>query len=96
MTYEELKQDVGGLKVSNVIFVLAIIIKFMQVVDIPKKGKGVITTRSYREGEFICEYEGDLLSHKDALKREQEYLKHCGETYKGYMYYFSFKNKKYW
>lgn len=66
------------------------------MVDIPKKGKGLVTTRNYKKGEFLCEYEGDLLSHKEALKREQKYLIQSGESYKGYMYYFSFKSKKYW
>lgn len=73
-----------------------ILYKFMQVVDIPKEGKGVVATINYTEGELICEYEGDLLSHKEALKREQRYLKQSGESYKGYMYYFYFKRKKYW
>lgn len=58
----------------------------------PEKGKGVVTTREYKEGEFVCEYE---LPYKDVNKREVAYLKRSGESYKGYMYYFAFKGKKY-
>ena len=50
-----------------------------------------ITTREYKEGEFVCEYQGELLSYKNANKRKLAYLKQSGGSYQGYMYYFAFK-----
>ena len=46
-------------------------IKVLQVSDIPGKGKGVVTTRKYSKGEFICEYVGELLPYQEAKEREE-------------------------
>ena len=65
--------------------------------NIRGKGKGVITTKKYMKGEYICEYEGDLITYGKAQKREEEYLEDKkGRAYKGYLFYFTFKNKKLW
>ena len=49
------------------------------------------------KGELICEYEGELIAHGKANKREEEYLKgQRRRAYKGYMFYFTFKGKKLW
>ena len=57
------------------------------------KGRGVVTTRKYKKGEFIIEYCGELIDSKEAQKRELEY---SGDSTIGcYMYYFPHENKKY-
>ncbi len=66
--------------------------KIPQVVDIPKKGKGV-ATKAYFKGDFVCEYEGELILNKEAMKRERSFAEK--EDYRSYMYYSTLKNKKY-
>ncbi|XP_074598125.1 N-lysine methyltransferase KMT5A-like isoform X2 [Brevipalpus obovatus] len=66
--------DPEGFKVSNFL----------------NKGKGVVTTKCFKRGDFICEYAGELLSYTDA-KREKEH----GKKDRGcYMYFFEYKGKK--
>lgn len=54
----------------------------------------MVATKDFHRGDFIVEYAGDLISIDEAKEREANYAK---DPTKGcYMYYFSFKNKKYW
>lgn len=32
----------------------------------PEKGKGVVSTKEIKKGDFVCEYSGDLISTKEA------------------------------
>lgn len=65
--------------------------------NIRGKGKGVIATKKYMKGEYICEYEGDLITYGKAQKREDEYIEEQKKrAYKGYLFYFTFKNKRLW
>ena len=59
-----------------------------------EKGRGVFATCSFKKGDLVCEYSGDLIDYKEARTRESEY----GEdsTIGSYMYFFEYKNKKYW
>ena len=67
---------------------------FFQVRDILGKGRGVLSTKPFRQGDFVVEYYGDLIDVKEAKEREAEYAR---DTSIGcYMYYFQFKNKQYW
>jgi hypothetical protein len=34
------------------------------------KGKGVIATKSFLKGDFVCEYHGELITRKEAFYRE--------------------------
>ena len=62
--------------------------------EVEGKGRGVVSTRPFRRGELVCEYSGELISHEEAKRREEEY---SGNSSIGcYMYYFSFKTKKLW
>lgn len=65
----------------------------LEVCDIEEKGRGVFATRPFNKNEFICEYAGDLISYKEAKKREKTYSddKDIG----CYMYYLEHKNTKY-
>lgn len=38
-----------------------------EVTTFPDKGKGVLATRSFKKGDFIVEYSGELLTHKEAM-----------------------------
>ncbi|XP_072044661.1 uncharacterized protein [Amphiura filiformis] len=65
----------------------------LKVTDILGKGRGVVSTKSFIQGDFVVEYYGDLINIKEAKEREAEYGK---DTSIGcYMYYFQFKTKQY-
>ena len=64
------------------------------MVEVEGKGRGVVSTRPFRRGELVCEYSGELISHKVAKEREEKYS--SDTTIGCYMYYFTFKTKKLW
>ncbi len=53
---------------------------------IPKAGKGLWTDTEIKRGEIVCEYEGEKLTWKDCLKRNEEQV--------GYGAYYFFINSK--
>ena len=53
-----------------------------------------MSTRPFAQGELVCEYSGELISHEEAQKREEEYSK--DSSIGCYMYYFTHKNNKLW
>ena len=60
------------------------------------RGKGVVVDENpIKKGEFVCEYVGEHISYEEATKREQKYLKQQ-RKYKGYMFFFKFKEKYLW
>ncbi|KAI1901182.1 hypothetical protein AGOR_G00057550 [Albula goreensis] len=65
----------------------------LQVRVLEDKGRGVFATRSFRKGQFVVEYHGDLLQIKDAKKREEQYAQNPATGC--YMYYFQHLNKTY-
>lgn len=58
------------------------------------KGRGVVTTREFRKGEFVVEYIGELIDQNVAKKREAEYAR--DQSTGCYMYYFKHRNQQYW
>ena len=40
-----------------------------------EKGRGVVATRHFAQGEFVVEYIGELISDSEARAREAEYKK---------------------
>jgi histone-lysine N-methyltransferase SETD8 len=57
-----------------------------------EKGFGIRTTREFRQGEFVCEYSGELVSKACAVERE---LAYAADLAAGcYMYYFAFQNQE--
>ena len=58
------------------------------------KGRGVIATKVFTEGELLCEYSGELISHAEALQREGTYEK--DSTLGCYLYFFQHKRTKLW
>ena len=67
---------------------------YIQVVNVAEKGRGIVATKPFSKGDFICEYSGDLTSEDKAMSREAEYQKDC--LIGCYMYYFMYNGKKYW
>lgn len=65
----------------------------LKVEEIQNKGRGVVATKSFKRGDFIVEYAGDLIDIKQAKEREENYSKQ--KDVGCYMYYFNFKNKQY-
>ena len=66
----------------------------IKVVQIEGKGRGVIATKEFLRGDFVVEYKGDLLDAASAKKREAKYTEN--PDFGCYMYYFNFRDKRYW
>ncbi|XP_064461175.1 N-lysine methyltransferase KMT5A-like isoform X1 [Ornithodoros turicata] len=64
-----------------------------EVIELDDKGRGVITTKHVRAGEFVLEYAGELISVHEAKEREHIYAK--DNSIGCYMYYFTCRNKQY-
>jgi len=65
----------------------------LQIHVFPGKGRGIITTRLFRKGEFVVEYSGDLIDMNQAKIREKLYS--ADQNTGCYMYYFQHKNQSY-
>lgn len=57
------------------------------------KGRGVFATKRFERGQFVCEYAGEMISYKQAKKREEAYGRDA--TIGCYMYFFEHKSKQY-
>ena len=59
-----------------------------------KEGRGIVASRHFTSGEYVIEYRGELICDpQKTKKREDKYEK----TDEGcYMYYFYYKDKRYW
>ncbi|XP_037633682.1 lysine methyltransferase 5Ab [Sebastes umbrosus] len=65
----------------------------MQIKNIEGKGRGIFAAKSFKKGEFVVEYHGDLLEQAEAKIREAKYAL---DPQKGcYMYYFQYQTKTY-
>ncbi|XP_066601060.1 histone-lysine N-methyltransferase Set8 [Prorops nasuta] len=65
----------------------------LEVRYFPGKGRGIVTTREFRKGEFVVEYMGELIDQVTAKKREQTYAQ--DQNTGCYMYYFQHRNHQY-
>ena len=54
-------------------------------VQIPGKGRGIVTIRDFKKKEFIVEYAGEKISCTEGRKRDKE-LESAGQ-YTGYIYF---------
>ncbi|PRD26481.1 UNVERIFIED_CONTAM: pr-set7 [Trichonephila clavipes] len=43
------------------------------VKEFPDKGRGVVTCKALKRGEFVLEYYGELIDYEEALRRETIY-----------------------
>jgi len=58
-------------------------------------GRGVMTSRQFKRGEFVLEYSGEWISRaKDFKARCGEYDR--SENPKSYIFWFKYLNKKQW
>ncbi|XP_014880861.1 N-lysine methyltransferase SETD8-like [Poecilia latipinna] len=65
----------------------------LEVKHIEGKGRGVFAGKSFKKGDFVVEYHGDLLDLAEAKKREAQYSE---DPKTGcYMYYFQYQAKTY-
>eukprot|EP00039_Didymoeca_costata_P018539 m.333896 g.333896 ORF g.333896 m.333896 type:complete len:269 (-) comp17241_c0_seq1:1033-1839(-) len=71
----------------------------LREVAMPEKyGFGVLTSKKFKKGEYVCEYSGDLVTMKQAKERELSYIKE--DNKKGlavsmcYMYYLEHGGRK--
>lgn len=55
-------------------------------------GQGVFTTREFKPDEFLLEYAGELLSYKEASRRESSYTEVDGS----FLFFFNAQNKVLW
>ena len=66
----------------------------METRIVEEKGRGIFSTRPFKKGELVCEYSGELVSIEEARAREGKYREN--EAVGCYMYYFAYKDKKWW
>ncbi|XP_015914152.1 N-lysine methyltransferase KMT5A [Parasteatoda tepidariorum] len=64
-----------------------------EIREFPEKGRGVVTTKPLKRGDFVLEYHGELIDYTEACKRERLYA--MKENTGCYMYYFKYRNKRY-
>ena len=57
-------------------------------------GQGVFTKRNFCKGEFLLEYMGTLLTHKEGVELEKEYKKN--PKYGNFMYFFKHDGRSFW
>ncbi|KAF8561732.1 hypothetical protein P879_09003 [Paragonimus westermani] len=65
----------------------------MKIIVTEEKGRGIVATRTFYDGEFVVEYAGELMSEKMAKEREAEYKR--DPTIGSYMFYFVHNGQKY-
>ena len=66
----------------------------LQVEEIEGKGRGVVSTKRFKRGDFVVVYAGDMIAITEAKARESDYS--LKEDLGCYMYYFNFQDRKYW
>ncbi|XP_033748180.1 N-lysine methyltransferase KMT5A-A-like isoform X2 [Pecten maximus] len=65
----------------------------LKIVEMENKGRGIVSTKIFKRGDFVVEYAGDLIALSDAKEKERIYSE-IPET-GCYMYYFHHKNHSY-
>ena len=64
----------------------------LKVVHTKDKGRGVICTTNFYKNQFVCEYDGKLISHERAIYLEKKYSM---DNSKGsFMFFFKYLNKQ--
>jgi|UniRef100_A0AC35F785 histone-lysine N-methyltransferase SETD8 len=67
--------------------------KDLLIEEFPEKGRGIRATKNYDKNDFVCEYKGEIISMKEAHKRENQYA--LDPTIGSYMYFFIWKGRHY-
>jgi [histone H4]-lysine20 N-methyltransferase SETD8 len=63
----------------------------LQVRTFPSKGRGIVTTRPFSRGDFVCEYGGELIEVKVARRRDTELEKE--NDLRCFMFYFKYLDR---
>jgi hypothetical protein len=61
--------------------------------DLPGRGRGLVTSQQFRKSQVVCDYGGNLMSHK-AGRAKYATTKDGEAEY--YMYEFSFQGTRWW
>lgn len=67
--------------------------RHLKLALIPGKGRGVITKKFFKKGEFVVEYAGEVIDISTAKERETKYS-HSAD-YGSFMFYFRHRNEQY-
>ncbi|KAG1662724.1 N-lysine methyltransferase KMT5A [Nymphon striatum] len=65
----------------------------LHICEFEGKGRGVVTSKFCKRGEFVVEYSGELIDPETAKYREFQYG--CDDNIGCYMYYFTHNDKQY-
>lgn len=72
----------------------------LEIRDVPSKGKGIFATAPIAEGEYVCEYAGELIRRKEGVERERIYDEEAraanATDIMSYMYYFKYNGADWW
>jgi len=68
----------------------------IKVVQIPGKGRGVVTTKPFGRDEFIVEYRGKLVDANTMMEEERRASEQDLVPAMTYVYFFKIADKKYW
>lgn len=63
--------------------------KGLIVQEVPGKGRGVFTKRSFKEGEVACDYHGRQISRKEGMKIHAS----TADMRPGYMFFYRKKKR---
>ena len=64
----------------------------LEVVEIPRKGRGVKARIPFKEGDFVCEYIGEFMSGETGRYMEKE---HDRDQSGSYLYFFWYRSDEY-
>ncbi|KAI6234375.1 [Histone H4]-lysine(20) N-methyltransferase [Aphelenchoides fujianensis] len=64
----------------------------LEVAECGAKGRGLRTLRPFARGEFVLEYQGDLLDQSEALARERRYEE--DPSIGSFMFFFKHKDRR--
>ncbi|TPP59528.1 Histone-lysine N-methyltransferase [Fasciola gigantica] len=93
-TARQFQKDQERQREANVLLCLRDKVEIgMKVIYTEEKGRGVVATRVFHEGEFVVEYAGELISEKLAKDRETEYKK--DPEIGSFMFYFVHAGQRY-
>ncbi|MEN2497898.1 MAG: hypothetical protein MHMPM18_002229 [Marteilia pararefringens] len=88
-----IKNNVGSLQIAEC--VKQELIDGIEAFDSPTSGRGLRAVRAFEKDEFVVEYIGELISSKEAKRREAIYNEDP-DTYGSFMFYFKFKEQIIW
>lgn len=65
---------------------------YLHVTHICELGRGIFTTAPFEKGDFLLEYQGQLITHQECERRQRIYH----DSLKDFMFKFRFDGKLWW